>query len=147
MNGGKTRDHRRPPSSGQQHHRGKKSRSFGIFFHQLDDKDGRPYANWPSRSNVPVSTWNVGVTAIDRAWSSASKTCSCHGDRLDRVWSRAERRSTARPRLHLTPTRADPGSPSRQARRFSRRRELICAIRIGPRENSPACAFRVNPRR
>jgi hypothetical protein len=51
----------------QHHHRGKRSRSFGIFFHQLDAKDGRRDASWPSRSNAPVSTWNDGATAIDRA--------------------------------------------------------------------------------
>jgi len=66
MNGGKTRDHRHPPSSGQHDHRGKRSRSFGTFFHQLDDKDGRRDVNRPLRSTVPVSTWNVGVTAINR---------------------------------------------------------------------------------
>lgn len=38
-------------------------------------------------------------------------------------------------------------SPSRHARRFSLRRELICDIKIGPSENSPASAFRVKPRR
>lgn len=38
-------------------------------------------------------------------------------------------------------------SPSRHARRFSWRCELICDIRIGPSENSPASAFRVKPRR
>jgi hypothetical protein len=69
-----------------------------------------------------------------------------HSDRST-VPECAVRRRTARSRLHLTQTRVDPGSPSLQARFFSRRRELICAIRIGPRENSPACAFRVNPRR
>lgn len=36
---------------------------------------------------------------------------------------------------------------SRHARRFSLRRELICDIKIGPSENSPASAFRVSPRR
>ena len=36
---------------------------------------------------------------------------------------------------------------SRHARRFSLRRELICDIKIGPSENSPASAFRVNPRK
>ncbi len=33
------------------------------------------------------------------------------------------------------------------ARCLSRRRELICAIRIGPSENSPTSAFRVRPRK
>ena len=37
--------------------------------------------------------------------------------------------------------------PLAQARRFSWSRELICDIRIGPRENSPTSAFRVSPRR
>jgi hypothetical protein len=41
MNGGKTRDHRHPPSSGQHHRPGKRSRSFGISFHQPDAKYGR----------------------------------------------------------------------------------------------------------
>ena len=37
--------------------------------------------------------------------------------------------------------------PIRQAVRFSWSRELICDIRIGPRENSPTSAFRVSPRK
>lgn len=40
-----------------------------------------------------------------------------------------------------------PGLPIAQARRFSWSRELICDIRIGPRENSPTSAFRVSPRK
>jgi hypothetical protein len=40
-----------------------------------------------------------------------------------------------------------PPSSIAQARRFSWSRELICDIRIGPRENSPTSAFRVSPRK
>ena len=40
-----------------------------------------------------------------------------------------------------------PRLPIAQARRFSWSRELICDIRIGPRENSPTSAFRVSPRK
>jgi hypothetical protein len=119
-----------------------RNRDIRHLLRQLDDRDGRRDASWPSRMNVPVSTLNVGVTAIDvpgRPPAPAPATGIGSG--------RAVRRRPARSRLHLTQTRVDPGSPSRQARFFSRRRELICAIRIGPRENSPACAFRVNPRR
>ena len=47
----------------------------------------------------------------------------------------------------LVVARRRPKFPSHQARRFSCSRELICDIRIGPRENFPASAFRVNPRR
>src|ERR1700730_5390549 len=61
MNGGKTRDHRHPPSSGQHHHRGKRSRSFGIFFDELDDKDRRRDASWPTQSNATASAWKGGV--------------------------------------------------------------------------------------
>ena len=39
------------------------------------------------------------------------------------------------------------GPPMAHARRFSWRWELICDIRIGPRENSPTSAFRVSPRK
>jgi hypothetical protein len=69
----KTPNHRHPPSSGQHHHRGKRSRSFGIFFHQLDDKDQRRDASWPSRSDAPVSTSNVGVTAIGSIGSGRAR--------------------------------------------------------------------------
>ena len=44
-------------------------------------------------------------------------------------------------------TRPSPCPPMAQARRFSCIRELICDIRIGPRENSPTSAFRVSPRK
>ena len=60
-------------------------------------------------------------------------------------------RGAARHRNGLEEVEPESGTgpvlPSRQARRFSWSRELICDIRIGPRENSPTSAFRVSPRK
>lgn len=71
------------------------------------------------------------------------------------ITSRARVRSATSPAMQPTDLAAAaqpksgtvPGLPIAQARRFSWSRELICDIRIGPRENSPTSAFRVSPRK
>jgi hypothetical protein len=83
-----------------------RNRDIRHLLRQLDDRDGRRDASWPSRMNVPVSTLNVGVTAIDvpgRPPAPAPATRIGSG--------RTVRRRTAWSRLHLTQTRVDPGLP------------------------------------
>ena len=152
VSSGKTKQSRRPPNVDNGKRRAATLAEGNEFWRRgherKESQSGLRY--WMNPASEFLSIGDAPPTAIGHASGKRQlQPRKTRDHRFRRLAQDRQHRVCAKRHRYARSSRnpIQPGLPMAQARRFSCSRELICDIRIGPRENSPASAFRVNPRR